>query len=120
MMLTLLFYATWYKFLLGGPLAPVKIDDAEFCNDNWWTNLLLVHNLVNRFQKVTKTLLKDTFGTSNKYGYWLKIMLHIFQCVSWTWYVACVFQLHIVTLIFVLVPIAMYVSLLFHLFQTKI
>ena len=52
MMLTLMFYATWYKFLLGGPMAPLKIDDAEFCNDNWWTNLLLIHNLVNRFQKV--------------------------------------------------------------------
>ena len=33
-------------------MAPLKIDDAEFCNDNWWTNLLLIHNLVNRFQKV--------------------------------------------------------------------
>ncbi len=52
MMLTVMFYSTWYKFLLGGPMAPLKIDDAEFCFDNWWANLLLVHNLVNRTYKV--------------------------------------------------------------------
>ncbi len=107
MALTLMFYSTWYKFLLGGPLAPIKIDDAEFCFDNWWTNLLLVHNLVNRYEKVlqyrSSSVHVSFFPT--KFARASVLVSLVSQCVSWTWYVAVVFQLHVATLIAVLIPL---------------
>ena len=47
LMMVLMFYAAMYKYVSGGPLAPIKVQDAENCKENWWTDLLLVHNLVN-------------------------------------------------------------------------
>ena len=45
-MVSLLFYAMTYKYLAGGPFAPHEVVDAENCKVNWWSNLLMMHNIV--------------------------------------------------------------------------
>ena len=51
-MLVIMFYTSTYRYLASGPLFPPDIEDAENCKINWWTNLLLVQNLVNTDQQV--------------------------------------------------------------------
>lgn len=55
---------------------PEKITDGENCKKNWWVNLLLVHNLVRRTE----------------------------QCLAYTWFIAVVWQLHIVAPL-ILIPL---------------
>jgi len=86
-MLCLTFYTCLYRYFTQGPMVPPEITDAENCRTNWWPNLLMISNLVN---------------TKN-------------ACLSWTWFIPMLFQLHIITPL-ILVPLALrpnwgYVSL---------
>lgn len=51
-MLIIMFYACTYRYLASGPMFPADIQDAENCKVNWWVNLLLVQNLVNKSEQV--------------------------------------------------------------------
>ena len=44
LMVMLLIYTATYKYLLGGPLTPYDVTDAENCRDLWWKNLLMISN----------------------------------------------------------------------------
>jgi len=78
LMLCTMFYTCLYEYFTVGPMVPPFITDAENCRVNWWTNLLMVGNLV------------DVHNA----------------CMAWTWYIPLVFQLHIITPI-ILVPLVM-------------
>lgn len=43
-MVTLLIYSTAYPYLVGGPLTPYDVSDADQCRTNWWRSLLLINN----------------------------------------------------------------------------
>jgi len=77
-MLVTMFYTCLYEYFTEGPMVPPLISDAENCRESWWTNLLMINNLVNTDQ----------------------------ACMSWTWYIPMVFQLHIITPI-ILVPLCL-------------
>ena len=55
-MMVLMFYAAMYKYVSGGPIAPIKVGDAENCKINWWTDLFMLHNLVNTEEMVSGSL----------------------------------------------------------------
>merc|ERR1711988_1005712 len=67
------------EYFTSGPMVPPLITDAENCRNNWWINLFMLNNLVNTDE----------------------------ACMSWTWYISLVFQLHIITPI-ILIPLTMY------------
>ena len=58
LMFTILFYFTTYKVFTGGPFSSSEIGDAENCRLNWWTNLLMLNNLVNT-EKSVSVLIKS-------------------------------------------------------------
>ena len=55
-MLNLLFYSMTYKYLAGGPFAPHLVVDAENCKVNWWSNILMMHNIVSTDKLVSYRL----------------------------------------------------------------
>ena len=44
LMITLLIYTTAYPYLVGGPLTPFNVSDADQCRTEWWKSLLLINN----------------------------------------------------------------------------
>ncbi len=51
-MFILMFYSGLYRHVFVGPFEPPTIADAENCRVNWWTNLLMISNLVNTNKQV--------------------------------------------------------------------
>lgn len=79
MMLTLMFYTCFYRYLADGPLFPSDVADAGNCRVNWWVDPLMVHNIVR-----TEHL-----------------------CLTWLFYVPMIFQLHVAFLV-ALVPLVIW------------
>ncbi|XP_069111777.1 O-acyltransferase like protein-like [Argopecten irradians] len=69
--LVLLVYTTLFTHMVYGPLMPVNLEYVTHCNDNWWTNLLFINNLVKTNE----------------------------QCMEWSFYLSLDMQFYIVSLV---------------------
>lgn len=54
-MLMLMLYTCTYAYLLGGPLTPYSVTDADNCRDLWWKNLLMISNFTQLGDTVSKS-----------------------------------------------------------------
>ncbi|XP_062587968.1 nose resistant to fluoxetine protein 6-like [Saccostrea cucullata] len=70
-MIILMIYTCLTLYLGNGPMWPKQIDSAEYCRENWWTNILYVNNLVHTDK----------------------------QCMAWTWFLANDMQFYVVSII---------------------
>jgi len=80
--------------MADGPLwKKIAIQESDYCQNSWWSNLLFINNYVHADRPVRKTFfffLKKTF-----------LRPYNFQCIIQSWYLACDMQFFIAGIILV-------------------
>lgn len=86
-----LFYATIFYKLGSGPLWNKIIGSEKgYCEQNWWTNILLLNNYIN---------VENLVSVMQKIELKFNLLKYIFfQCVIQSWYLAADFQLAILAM----------------------
>lgn len=74
----LFFYTFIWQWAGAGPTYPIIVGDATNCRTNWWVDLLMLHNVLNR----------DYF-VSLYYHWWIGCHMTCELCSDWWRVVRC-------------------------------
>lgn len=96
--LVIAFHTYVLLHLADGPLwKKIAVQESDYCQNNWWSNLLFVNNYAHADQPVREDFLLF-FSCVVRFE---NVLMSFFQCIIQSWYLACDMQFFVAGIVLV-------------------